>query len=158
MVRQNLTAMWAVAAALQAACGGGAPHQAEQTPDYGVPATPRALEPAPAATPTPAAPAPAPPAPAPATAVRATTHAVTLSWTVPTVNTDGTALVDLVGWTVRYGTDATNLSTTKLINNASTTTLTIDGLAARTYYFEVRTRNAAGVESAPSAVVKVTLP
>jgi Fibronectin type III domain len=90
--------------------------------------------------------------------VRAATHAVTLTWTVPTANTDGSALVDLVGWTVRYGTDAANLSMIRLVNGASTTTLTIDGLAAGTYYFDVKARNAAGIESAPSATVKVALP
>jgi hypothetical protein len=83
---------------------------------------------------------------------------VTLTWTVPTANTDGTALTDLVGWTVRYGTNAANLSMTKLVNGASTTTLTIDGLVAGTYYFDVKARNAAGIESAPSATIKVTVP
>lgn len=86
------------------------------------------------------------------------TGTATLSWTAPTLNTDGSALTDLAGYVIYYGSDASNLVSTIDINAASTLTYTIEGLAAgTTYYFAVASVNSAGVESAQSTVGSKTI-
>lgn len=59
-----------------------------------------------------------------------------LSWTPPTRNTDGTALANLSGYRIHYGTSATALSQTIQVGAVSTYTVT--NLAPGTYYFAVR--------------------
>ena len=82
-----------------------------------------------------------------------TTGSATLSWTAPTQNTDGSALTNLAGYRIVYGTSQNALTQTITINNAGTTTYVIDGLTPATWYFAVRAVNSAGAESANSAVV-----
>lgn len=77
-----------------------------------------------------------------------------LSWMAPAQNTDGSALTDLAGYTIHYGTSATSLNQTVTINSPSAITYTISGLATgRTYYFAVTAYNVQGYSSNLSGVV-----
>ena len=75
------------------------------------------------------------------------TSSVTLNWTAPTENEDGSALTDLAGYTVYYGTESGNYSEQIQIQNPSITTFVVEGLTPNTYYFAATSRNAQGVES-----------
>lgn len=80
-----------------------------------------------------------------------------LSWTAPTLNTDGTALTDLSGFTIRYGMSATALTQTITITDPTATTATITGLAAGTWYFEIAANASDGMQSTPTGVVSATI-
>ena len=75
---------------------------------------------------------------------------VTLSWTPPTLNTDGTPLNDLSGYVIYYGTAPDALDTTINLNNPGISSYVVEGLAGGTYYFAIASINSAGVESDPS--------
>lgn len=75
-----------------------------------------------------------------------------VSWTAPTTNTDGSALTDLAGFKVLFGTSATALSQSKAIANAGAVNTTIPGLSPGTWFFAPRAVNALGVESANGPV------
>jgi hypothetical protein len=77
----------------------------------------------------------------------------TLSWAAPTENSDGSALVDLAGYRIHYGTAANNLSRTATIDGTSVQTATIDDLTAGTWYFAMTSFNHNGIESEPSETV-----
>ncbi|HEY5807628.1 MAG TPA: putative Ig domain-containing protein [Povalibacter sp.] len=77
---------------------------------------------------------------------------VTLQWTAPSENTDGTALTNLAGYRIVYGTSQTALNQTVQVANPSVSTYVLDGLSPATYYFAVRAYNSVGTESANSAV------
>lgn len=77
---------------------------------------------------------------------------VTLSWTAPTENTDGTALTDLAGYKIRYGTSAGSLTNTIDVSTAGISTYIVEDLAPATWYFAVAAVTAAGVESDHSNV------
>jgi hypothetical protein len=83
--------------------------------------------------------------------------AATLSWTPPTENTNGTALTNLGGYHLHYGTSPSNLGTVVQIP-ASSTTLTVSNLAAATWYFAMSAYTNTGVESALSQVTSKTIP
>jgi hypothetical protein len=76
----------------------------------------------------------------------------TLSWTAPTENTDGSTLANLAGYRIRNGTNASALTQTIVINNASVTTFVVEDLAPATWYFAVTAVNSTGSESAYSNV------
>lgn len=75
-----------------------------------------------------------------------------LSWTAPTQNTDGSALTNLAGFRIVYGTSATALAQTVQVANAGVTTYCITGLSPATYYFAVKAYTPTA-ESANSNVV-----
>ena len=75
---------------------------------------------------------------------------VTLSWTPPTQNTDGTQLTDLAGYKIYWGTLAGNYPNSVTINNGSISTYVVENLAPATYEFVATSFNAAGVESSYS--------
>lgn len=79
-----------------------------------------------------------------------TTGSVTLSWTPPTLNTDGTALTNLAGYHIVYGTSATTLTQTIEVANPGISTYIVNGLSAGSWYFAVRSVNSTGAESANS--------
>lgn len=86
----------------------------------------------------------------------AATKSVTLNWTKPTTNVDGTALTDLAGYTVSYG-DAPGSYSTSLTLTAATTSVVVEGLTAGKWYFAIQSRNNSGVESDFSSEVVATL-
>ena len=86
-----------------------------------------------------------------------TTGAVTLSWAAPTENTNGSALTNLSGYVINYGTSTTAMTQTISINTVGTLSYVIGGLSSGTWYFEVVSVNASGVQSNPSSVVSTTI-
>ncbi len=79
---------------------------------------------------------------------------VELTWTKPDQNIDGSALSDLIGYSIYFGTDASNLDSSIGILGANTTTATISGLGSgTTYYFAIASIIASGEESDPSPEV-----
>ncbi len=80
-----------------------------------------------------------------------------LAWNPPTLNTDGTALTNLAGYRVSWGTSATALTQVAQISNPSTTTYTVTNLTAGTWFFGVRAYTTQGSESALSNVVSRAL-
>jgi hypothetical protein len=75
------------------------------------------------------------------------TKSVTLNWTAPTMNTDGSALTDLAGYTVLYGSASRQYSTTLRLPGAGTTSVVLEGFAPGTYYFTIKSVNNVGTES-----------
>ena len=75
------------------------------------------------------------------TVSRPTSGSAAISWTAPTQNTDGTALTNLAGFRIVYGTSATALNQTVELSNPSLSTYTITGLASGTWYFAVKAYN-----------------
>jgi len=81
----------------------------------------------------------------------------TLSWKPPTVNSNGSALTNLAGYRIYYGTSATALTHSITINSVGVTTDVVTDLSPGTYYFALMAFNAAGIESKLSNVVKASL-
>ena len=82
---------------------------------------------------------------------------VTLSWSPPTTNADGTALTNLAGYRIHYGRSAGTLDTTIVISNPGTIRWVIENLSPATWYFSMSSYNANGIESTRSGVVSRTL-
>lgn len=81
----------------------------------------------------------------------------TVSWSPPTQNTDGTALTNLGGYRLRYGTSETSLVQTIEIPNPSVSSRVVTDLAAGTWFFAVVAYNTSGAESANSNIAQKTL-
>jgi hypothetical protein len=85
------------------------------------------------------------------------TGRVSLSWTPPTENTDGSALSNLAGYRVYFGNRADALTQSVDITNAGLTSYVLENLPQGTTYFAVAAYNAAGAESALSGVGSKTI-
>ena len=83
--------------------------------------------------------------------------AVTLAWTPPTENEDGSALTDLSGYKIHYGDSPKSYSETIAVNNPGLTTFVIESLPIGTHYIAMTALNAAGAESDYSDEVKITV-
>lgn len=83
----------------------------------------------------------------------ASTGAATLSWAAPTQNTDGTALTDLAGYRIYYGTSASALTQMVQVNSVGLSSYVLENLAPSTYYFAIRAYTSGGAESTNSNVV-----
>ncbi|GAB4388021.1 MAG: hypothetical protein Kow0025_04900 [Thermodesulfovibrionales bacterium] len=82
---------------------------------------------------------------------------ITLAWTAPATNTDGSPLSDLAGYKVYYGTSSGNYSQSRDAGNVSTYQLT--GLnAGSNYYIVVTAYNSTGAESGYSNEISVAVP
>ena len=92
------------------------------------------------------------------TAATPTTSNATLSWTAPTANTDGSALTDLAGTQIYYGTSASNLNQSVQVAGATQTSYTINNLTSGTWYFGGVAYATTGAQSALSGLVSVTIP
>lgn len=84
------------------------------------------------------------------------TGRVTLSWTPPVQNTDGTALTNLSGYRIHYGNSATVMDRTISINSAGIANYMVEDLSAGTWYFAIKAISSAG-ESDFSATVSKTI-
>ena len=82
---------------------------------------------------------------------------VTINWSAPTQNTDGTALTDLAGFKIHYGTASQKYTQTITVSNPGLVTYVVTNLAAGRYYFAVTAYSSAGTESARSAEVSTTV-
>ena len=79
-----------------------------------------------------------------------------LSWDPPTTNADCSALTDLAGYKIYYGTSSGNYSTVITVGNV--TTYTVTGLTDNiTYYFATTAYDSSGNESAFSNEVSQTI-
>ena len=78
---------------------------------------------------------------------------VELTWTAPTLNEDGTALTDLDGYFIYWGTTLGVYTESVRIDNESLTTYVIENLDPGTYYFVATAFNTAGEESQYSGVL-----
>ncbi|HXS80505.1 MAG TPA: putative Ig domain-containing protein [Gammaproteobacteria bacterium] len=76
----------------------------------------------------------------------------TLTWLPPTTNTDGSALTDLAGYKVYWGTSQGTYPNSTSLANPGLATYVVTNLASGTYFFVVTAYNSAGVESAFSGV------
>ncbi len=81
------------------------------------------------------------------------TGSAMLQWHPPTQNTNGSTLTNLAGYTIKYGTNASSLSSTVKLTNPGLTSYQIDGLAAGTYYFAIAAYNSSGATSSLSSLV-----
>ena len=80
-------------------------------------------------------------------------EAVTLSWSAPTQNEDGTTLSNLAGYTVHYGASRDVLDKSIPLNNPGIDRYVVDGLPAGTYYFGIRAFTSSGIQSTMSNIV-----
>lgn len=80
-----------------------------------------------------------------------------LSWKAPTTNTDGSALTNLAGYYIHYGTNSSNLSQQVDISNPGALQYVVTGLGAGTWYFAITSYTNDGEESALSSVVSKTI-
>jgi hypothetical protein len=71
-----------------------------------------------------------------------------LSWTAPTLNTDGTALTNLAGFKIYKGGPTGALTLDRTINSPTTLTSTYTGLPAGQNCFELTAFTTPGIESA----------
>ena len=82
----------------------------------------------------------------------------TLSWEPPRRNVDGSAIGNLAGYFIYYGTNPDNLNRTVKITDPYATTYTVDELSPGTYYFSIVAFTAAGAKSSASPTVSKTIP
>lgn len=82
---------------------------------------------------------------------------VTLSWTPPTENTDGTPLTDLAGYRIYWGDGSGSYPNSVTLENPGLTTYVVENLAPGTYEFVATSYNSAGVESDYSAPATKTV-
>ncbi|MDH3265386.1 MAG: putative Ig domain-containing protein [Gammaproteobacteria bacterium] len=75
---------------------------------------------------------------------------VTLNWTPPTQNEDGTPIVDLAGYKIYWGTTPGSYPNSVTISNPGVSSYVVDNLVPGTYEFVATSYNAAGVESSYS--------
>jgi hypothetical protein len=76
---------------------------------------------------------------------------MTLSWTPPTENEDGSVLTDLAGYFIYYGESPGSYPNRVRIDNPSISTYVVENLLPRTYYIVATSFNASGIESRYSA-------
>jgi hypothetical protein len=86
------------------------------------------------------------------------TSSATLTWQPPTLNTDGSALTDLTGFKVYWGSTQGTYTRSQQISNVAARSYTATGLATGTWYFVVSALNSQGVESPYSNVWSKTVP
>ena len=84
---------------------------------------------------------------------QASMGSVTLSWQAPTQRTDGSALTDLAGYRIRYGTAPGSYANQVQIANPGITSYVINNLPPGTYYFVATAYDSAGRESEFSGMV-----
>jgi hypothetical protein len=91
------------------------------------------------------------------TPVKSTTGVATLDWLPPTENSDGTALTNLAGYTVYYGTSPDSLTQSVKVSNPGLTAYTVTNLPSGTWYFAVTSYSASGVESNRTSTVSTKI-
>ena len=82
---------------------------------------------------------------------------LTVSWTPPVRNTDGTPLIGLTGYTIRYGRAPGNYTGIIRLDDPAVTRYVIHGLRPGRWYFAVSANSAAGGHSELSAEASATV-
>ena len=83
--------------------------------------------------------------------------AVTIAWTPPTENTNGSTLTNLAGYHIYYGTSQGNLDKVVDISNPGLASYVLSDLTSGTWYFALTSVNSAGVESVRSTVISTVV-
>ncbi len=86
------------------------------------------------------------------------TGSATLSWQPPTQNTDGSALINLAGFKVYWGTSQGVYPNSVTLNNPGLASYVVGNLVPGTYFFAVTSFNTAGSESSRSNSASKTIP
>jgi len=86
-----------------------------------------------------------------------TTGTATLSWTAPTLYTNGTPLTDLAGYNLYYGKTSTTMTNVIAVNDPASTSYVIRNLAPGTWYFAVVAYDTQAIESTFSNLVSKTI-
>jgi Putative Ig domain len=81
-----------------------------------------------------------------------TSGTATVSWTIPTTNSDGTPLTNLGGFRIYYGTAPDSMTKVAQIANPSVSTHAVTNLAPATWYFGIKAYTSSGVESTISNI------
>jgi hypothetical protein len=94
-----------------------------------------------------------------ASSATASTKAVTLSWSPPTQNSDGSSLTNLSGYILHYGTASQDYTGSIEITAPTETSYVVSGsnFPPGTYYFAISAYNAQQVSSSMSGEVSVTV-
>ena len=82
---------------------------------------------------------------------------ITFSWVAPTENSNGSALTNLAGYKIHYGTISQDYTQVVALNNPSLNRYVLDSLPSGTYYFAITAYNSAGIESTLSGEISATL-
>lgn len=72
---------------------------------------------------------------------------ITLSWTAPTQNEDGTSLTDLAAYKFYFGTSPGNYTNQERVDSPGITSHVLDNLTPGTYYIVATAINSSNVES-----------
>ena len=84
---------------------------------------------------------------------------VTLSWSPPTQNSDGSSLSNLAGYTLHYGTSSEDYTGSIEITNPTATSYVVSdsNFPPGTYYFAISAYNAQQVSSSLSGEISITV-
>ncbi len=82
--------------------------------------------------------------------VQVGTSSLTLTWTPPTQNEDGTPITNLAGYRIRFGLQSGVYTNMITLNNPGLATYVLGGLAAGTYYVVISAYTQNGAESSYS--------
>jgi hypothetical protein len=84
---------------------------------------------------------------------------LTLNWTPPVQNTDGTPVAagELAGYKILFGESPTLLDQNVAVTDPTVTTYTFQNLPSGTWYFALVSIDSEGNQSAPTNVVSATL-
>jgi len=93
----------------------------------------------------------------PAVAGETSASTVSLAWTPPTVNDDGSTLTDLSGYKIHYGTESGNYSQSVDVANPGLTRYELSSLPKGQIFIAMTAVNAAGAQSEFSPEVSVTV-
>jgi len=87
------------------------------------------------------------------------TKSITLSWSPPTRNSDGTSLTNLAGYTLHYGTASQDYTGSIEITNATQTSYTVSdsNFPPGKYYFAISAYNQQQVSSSLSGEIAVDI-
>jgi Calx-beta domain/Fibronectin type III domain len=86
-----------------------------------------------------------------------TTGTATLSWTAPTVDTNGEPITDLAGYNIYYGKSRTTMTSVIAVNSPASGSYVVKNLAAGTWYFAVAAYNTQAMVSPLTAVVSKSI-
>jgi hypothetical protein len=89
----------------------------------------------------------------------ATNKSITLSWSPPTQNSNGSSLTNLAGYTLHYGTASQDYTGSIEITDPTATSYIVSAsnFPPGTYYFAISAYNAQQVSSSLSSEISVTI-
>jgi hypothetical protein len=95
--------------------------------------------------------------PTPGSAPTTGTGTATLSWQKPTQNSDGSPLLNLAGYIVKYGTSPSGLTQRVAVTDPDLTRYTVQNLGQGTWYFTAVSYTTGGLESDIAPTVSKTI-